>query len=65
VWAKAKYRTVTLRLPPMGTVRTDQTGTATITLDVGNATPGYEVKVDVVAQVDGQELSWPVSFTPR
>jgi curved DNA-binding protein CbpA len=65
VWATVKYRTVTLRWPQTGTVRTDQTGTATITLNVGNATPGYEVGVDVRAQVDGQELSWPASFTPR
>jgi hypothetical protein len=34
-------------------------------MNVGDATPNFEVKVTVFAQVDGEQLSWPVSFTPR
>jgi hypothetical protein len=65
VWATVQYRTERERWPPTGATRTDSRGTATFTLNVGNATPNYEVKAEVRARVDGQELSWPVSFTPR
>ena len=37
----------------------------TITFNVGQATPGYQVDVHVFAQVDDQQLSWSTSFTPR
>ncbi len=64
VWLTARYRTITERWPPAGTVKTDQTGTATITFNVGDATPGFLVQVEVFGVVDGQRLSWPASFTP-
>jgi hypothetical protein len=65
VWATVHYRTTDERWPPSGTVRTDQTGTATITFNVGDATPNYPVQVQVFAQVEDQQLSWSTSFTPH
>ena len=65
VWAESQYRTVLERTHKTGTVSTNADGVATIVLDVGDATPGFLVKVTVRAQVDGQDLSWQTSFTPR
>jgi hypothetical protein len=38
---------------------------AEITQNVGNATRGYEVKVDVIATIDGEQKTWNTTFTPR
>jgi DnaJ domain len=65
VWATVDYRTTTERWPASGSVKTDATGAASITFNVGQATPGYPVQVHVFAQVDDQQLSWSASFTPR
>lgn len=65
VWATLDYRTTAERWPATGSVKTDATGAATITFNVGQATPGYAVQVHVFAQVDDQQLSWSTSFTPR
>ncbi|GAC1313231.1 MAG: hypothetical protein NVSMB2_00870 [Chloroflexota bacterium] len=65
VWALVQYRTTQERWPAVGTAMTDNTGAATITFNVGSATPGYAVAVRVYAQVDTQQLTWSTSFTPR
>jgi hypothetical protein len=65
VWATVDYRTTSERWPPAGSVKTDANGAATITFNVGQATPGFPVQVHVFTQVDGQQLSWSTSFTPR
>jgi len=65
VWATLDYRTTAERWPATGSVKTDASGAATITFNVGQATPGYPVQVHVFAQVDDQQLSWSTSFTPR
>jgi hypothetical protein len=65
VWSTVHYRTTDERWPPSGTARTDQSGTATITFNIGDATPNYPVQVQVFAQVEDQQLSWSTSFTPH
>jgi hypothetical protein len=65
VWATVDYRTTTERWPATGAVKTDAAGAATITFNVGQATPGFPVQVHVFAQVDDQQLSWSTAFTPR
>jgi hypothetical protein len=65
VWATVEYRTTAERWPGTGSVKTDASGAATITFNVGQATPGFPVQVHVVAQVDDEQLSWSTSFTPR
>jgi DnaJ-like protein len=65
VWATVKYRTVEERWPASGALKTDASGSATISFNVGGATPNYPVSVHVFAQVDDQQLSWSTSFTPR
>ncbi len=65
VWATVDYRTTSERWPSSGAVRTDSNGAATITFNVGQATPGFAVQVHVFAQVDDQQLSWSTAFTPR
>ncbi|MBI4494972.1 MAG: J domain-containing protein [Chloroflexi bacterium] len=62
----AHYRTVDERWPAgEAAVQTDERGAGKISFNVGNATRGYTVKVDVVASVDGQEVVWHGEFTPR
>jgi hypothetical protein len=65
VWSTVQYRTTQERWPGTGSVKTDATGAATITFNVGAATPNYPVQVRVFVQVDDQQLSWSTSFTPR
>lgn len=64
-WVWLYYRTVRERFPNSGTLRTDLNGLATFTFNIGDATPGFEVRVDGFALVDGQEVSWGSSFTPQ
>lgn len=64
-WAVAQYRTTRERNPATGAIKTDATGTAAIPVNLGNATPGFEIKITVFGLVEGQELSWPTSVTPR
>jgi hypothetical protein len=65
VWAVVQYRTTEERWPPSGAQKTDASGLATITFNIGPATLNYPVTVRVFAQVDDQQLSWSTSFTPR
>jgi hypothetical protein len=65
VWSTVQYRTTQERWPATGSLRTDAGGAASITFNVGPATPGYPVEVHVFAQVDDQQLSWTTTFTPR
>ncbi len=65
VWLTAQFRTVKERVPTSGAVKTDKSGAAAITFNLGDATPGFEVKTEVFAQVDGRQTSWQTSFTPR
>jgi hypothetical protein len=45
--------------------RADATGMHTFWCQIGSATPGYQVKVDVRVSADGQKLSSRAWFTPR
>lgn len=65
VWSTVSYRTTEERWPATGTVKTDSSGTATITFNIGGARRNYPVSVHVYAQVDDQQLSWSTSFTPH
>jgi hypothetical protein len=65
VWAIVKYRTIEERWPATGSVKTDASGVATISFNIGQATPNREVPVEVVAQVEDQQLSWSTTFTPH
>jgi DnaJ domain len=65
VWASVQYRTIQERWPATGAVQTDSNGAATITFNIGPATPNYPVTVTVFAQVGDQQLSWAASFTPH
>jgi hypothetical protein len=65
VWSIVQYRTTEERWPATGSVKTDASGAATITFNVGGATPNYTVQVRAFAQADDQQLSWSTSFTPR
>jgi hypothetical protein len=65
VFATVDYRTTQERWPATGTVKTDSAGSAAITFNVGQATPGFQVQVHVFAQLDDQPQSWSTSFTPR
>jgi hypothetical protein len=65
IYAVAHFRTLDERWPASGVVTTDGNGEARITSNVGEATPGHEVKVDVIANVDGEQVTRQVSFTPR
>jgi hypothetical protein len=65
VWATVQYRTTEERWPQTGTVKTDASGAATITFNIGAATPNYPVTVHVFTRADDQQLSWTTTFTPH
>ena len=65
VWASVEYRTTQERWPATGTVKTDPSGAANITFNIGGATPNYPVTVHVYTQADDQQLSWSTTFTPH
>jgi hypothetical protein len=66
VYLTAHYRTVDERQPPgPATVKTDANGVAAIAFNIGDATPGYRVNLDVTALVEGQQVVFQTSFTPR
>jgi hypothetical protein len=66
VHAVAHFKTVDERWPSgSATQRTDQNGETTIVFGVGDATPGHQVNVDVIAGVDGEQLQLQTAFTPR
>jgi curved DNA-binding protein CbpA len=60
------YKTVEERFPAgEDTVATNDNGEATITFNVGDATAGYLVTVDVIAMVENEPLRLQTSFVPR
>ena len=65
VWTTVQYRTTEERWPSTGSVKTDASGVATITFDIGAATPNYPVTVHAFAQVEDQQLTWSTTFTPH
>ena len=66
VYVVAHYRTVQERFPPDdGNVQTNDIGEATVTFNIGDATAGFPVNVDVIAQVEGETVQAQATFTPR
>ncbi|MCC6177896.1 MAG: J domain-containing protein [Chloroflexi bacterium] len=66
VYASVYFKTVEERWPSGGATQpTNERGEAAITFNIGNATPGFEVPVHVVAEIDGQPQVLETAFTPR
>ena len=66
VYLVAHYKTVNERFPPgVGTVATNEIGEAMIVFNIGDATAGFPVNVDVIAMVDGEEHKAQTTFLPR
>ena len=66
VYLVAHYKTVDERFPAGdGTVATNEIGEAMIAFNVGDATAGFPVNVDVIAMVDGEEHKAQTTFLPR
>jgi hypothetical protein len=65
VWAIVKYSTTDERWPATGSQKTDASGAATITFNIGRAIPEHPVPVEVFAQVGDQQFSWSTTFTPH
>jgi hypothetical protein len=65
VWITVHYRTTEERWPPTGAVKTDASGAATITFNIGAATLNYPVTVNAFTRVEDQELTWSTTFTPH
>jgi hypothetical protein len=60
------YKTVEERFPENdGTVQTNVNGDATITFNVGDATAGFPVNVDVIGIVDNEQVQAQTTFMPR
>lgn len=66
VYLVAHYRTLAERFPENeGNVLTNVNGETTITFNIGDATAGFPVNVDVVGMVDGQQVQAQTTFLPR
>jgi hypothetical protein len=65
VWAIVKYSTINERWPATGSQKTDASGVATLTFNIGRAIPEHPVPVEVFAQVGDQQYSWSTTFTPH
>jgi len=66
VYLVAHYRTANERQPPgEAAARTDANGRAALTFNIGNATRGYAVNVDLTALIEGRPTTFTTSFTPR
>jgi hypothetical protein len=65
VWAIVKYSTTDERWPATGSQKTDASGAATISFNIGRAIPEHPVPVEVFAQVGDQQFSWSTTFTPH
>jgi hypothetical protein len=62
----AHFKTVDERWPAGSASQpTGANGEATITFNIGDATPGHQVNVDVVGLVEGEPVQLQTSFTPR
>jgi hypothetical protein len=66
IYLVAHYRTLNERFPAgNGTVPTNENGEAIISFNIGDATAGFRVNVDVIAMVDGAEHKAQATFVPR
>ena len=66
VYLVAHYKTIEERFPENeGNVQTNVNGEATITFNIGDATAGFPVNVDVIGTVDGQPVQAQTTFLPR
>jgi hypothetical protein len=66
VYLVAHYKTVDERFPAdNATVQTNVNGDATITFNIGDATIGFPVNVDVIGTVDGEQVQAQTTFMPR
>jgi hypothetical protein len=66
VYLIAHYKTIDERFPAGdATVPTNEIGEAMIVFNIGDATAGFPVNVDVVAKVDGEEQKVQTTFLPR
>lgn len=66
VYLIAYYRTVQERFPAGdATVPTNEIGEAMIPFNIGDATAGHQVIVEMIARVDGEEHKVQTTFVPR
>ena len=66
VYLIAHYKTVDERFPAGdATVPTNEIGEAMIAFNIGDATAGFPVDVDVIAEVDGEDHRAQATFLPR
>lgn len=66
VYLVAHFKNVDERWPAgNATVPTDRGGQATITFNIGDATVGHPVNVDLIALDGGQQVIWQTAFVPR
>jgi hypothetical protein len=62
----ARFRTTEERWPQgTATVRTDARGQAQVSFNIGDATAGFPVPVEMVTLIEGQQFSWRSQFIPR
>jgi DnaJ-like protein len=62
----ARYRTTEERWPQgTATIRTDSSGMARVSFNIGDATAGFPVPVEMVTLIEGQQFSWRSQFIPR
>jgi hypothetical protein len=66
VFLVAHYKTIDERFPAGdATVPTNEIGEAMITFNIGDATAGFPVNVDVIAMVDNEAVQAQTTFLPR
>jgi len=66
VYLVAHYKTIDERFPENnGNAQTNVNGEATITFNIGDATPGFPVNVDVIGKVDNEDVQAQTTFLPR
>jgi hypothetical protein len=66
VYLVAHYKTIEERFPENnGNVQTNVNGEATVTFNIGDATAGFPVNVDVIGTVDGEQVQTQTTFLPR
>jgi hypothetical protein len=66
VYLVAHYKTIEERFPENnGNVQTNVNGEATVTFNIGDATAGFPVNVDVIGTVDGEQVQAQTTFLPR
>ncbi len=59
------YKTTDHRWPESGFETTGEDGTASVTFNIGGASSGYTVDVDVYLIYEGQTYRAVTSFTPQ